>query len=298
MSAGRQQQAAWSPVTLQVDGRAVTLVDQRPVEDGPVDQGPVEQGQGEQRQGDPVLLVHGALSDYRYWSPQIDALAARHRIVAPSLRHHYPERWTPGAAYTVATHVADLFGLASALGLGPVHLLGHSRGAAVALRFALDHPNRIRSLVLVDPAVLADADPGRDAAQALANAGNEEGALASFIDATTGAGTWARLKAVRRQRASDNASTLLPQFAEPQPVFDPAELDRLAIPMLLIAGENSPGRYRRGAEWLASRLPTARTIVVAGASHGVTAERAATVNATLLDFWGEPVGAEPRRGPP
>ena len=41
-------------------------------------------------QGDPVVLIHGSLSDYRYWTLQMAALGARFRTIAPSLRHYHP----------------------------------------------------------------------------------------------------------------------------------------------------------------------------------------------------------------
>jgi pimeloyl-ACP methyl ester carboxylesterase len=48
----------------------------------------VEAGQGE-----PVVLVHGSLCDYRYWTLQMPAFSAAFRTISVSLRHYYPERW-------------------------------------------------------------------------------------------------------------------------------------------------------------------------------------------------------------
>ena len=42
-------------------------------------------------QGVPLVLVHGSLCDYRYWQGQFAALSARYHVVAPSLRHYFPE---------------------------------------------------------------------------------------------------------------------------------------------------------------------------------------------------------------
>src|SRR5713101_8760100 len=47
----------------------------------------------ERGDGPTVVLVHGALSDYRYWTPQISSLSSHFRLIAVSLRHYYPERW-------------------------------------------------------------------------------------------------------------------------------------------------------------------------------------------------------------
>ncbi|WP_139262818.1 alpha/beta fold hydrolase, partial [Pseudomonas aeruginosa] len=68
-------------------------------------------------EGTPVLLVHGSLCDYRYWQWQLRSLGNRHRLIVPSLRHYYPERWDgQGADFTSARHVADLLALVERLG--------------------------------------------------------------------------------------------------------------------------------------------------------------------------------------
>ena len=80
-------------------------------------------------QGPPLLCVHGSLCDFRVWSPVLGPLSRRHRVIAPSLRHFFPERWDGrGPGFTVAQHVADVVAFIEGLGAGPLHLMGHSRG--------------------------------------------------------------------------------------------------------------------------------------------------------------------------
>jgi len=70
--------------------------------------------------GAPMVLVHGTLSDYRYWGLQMAALGKVHRLIAVSLRHHYPERWDGvGSGDMAAEHIADLGAFIAALGAGP-----------------------------------------------------------------------------------------------------------------------------------------------------------------------------------
>src|SRR5882724_7850229 len=59
--------------------------------------------------GAPVVLVHGALSDYRIWNPVASELAKRFHVVTVSLRHHYPEKWDgKGNDYSYEQHAADV----------------------------------------------------------------------------------------------------------------------------------------------------------------------------------------------
>ncbi|WP_206035555.1 alpha/beta fold hydrolase [Roseomonas sp. HF4] len=78
--------------------------------------------------GKPLLMVHGTLGDQRSWAAQMAAFGAAHHAIAVSLRHCWPGEWTDGGDFTIARHTADVAGFITALGEGPVRLLGHSRG--------------------------------------------------------------------------------------------------------------------------------------------------------------------------
>ena len=70
-------------------------------------------------EGPPLVCVHGSLCDFRVWSCVLGPLSRRHRVVALSLRHFFPEHWDGvGSDYTMAQHVADVIGFIEALGEG------------------------------------------------------------------------------------------------------------------------------------------------------------------------------------
>jgi len=101
--------------------------------------------------GAPLVLVHGALVDYRYWSQQVPEFAKNHRVIAVSLRHYYPEKWDgKGEDFSIEQHAADVAALIKKLDLGKVHLLGHSRGGGVVVNVAKTHPKVIKTLILAD----------------------------------------------------------------------------------------------------------------------------------------------------
>jgi pimeloyl-ACP methyl ester carboxylesterase len=106
----------------------------------------------EQGSGEPLVLIHGSLNDYRYWAPQMAPLGARFRVIAPSLRHYWPEKWDgSGGRFKIDQHVADMAGFIAALDAGPVRLIGHSRGGHIAFRLAELHPGLLREVVLAEP---------------------------------------------------------------------------------------------------------------------------------------------------
>src|SRR5215813_4902876 len=87
--------------------------------------------------GLPLVCVHGSLNDFRIWGCVIGPLSKRHRLICVSLRHFFPDHWDgKGDTYTIAQHVDDLIAFIEKLGLGPVDLMGHSRGGHISFRAA------------------------------------------------------------------------------------------------------------------------------------------------------------------
>src|SRR5262245_55270778 len=81
----------------------------------------------EQGSGPTVLLVHGAVSDFRTFAPQMSSLASKFRVIAVSLRHYYPERWNgQGDDFSERQHADDLVAFVERHGTGPVYLVAHS----------------------------------------------------------------------------------------------------------------------------------------------------------------------------
>ena len=175
--------------------------------------------------GPPLVCVHGSMGDFRVWSPVLGPLSQHHRLIVGGLRHFFPEHWDGiGSDYTIAQHVADVIDFVQALGIGPVDLMGHSRGGRIALhgvsassrpellRRARCWPNRAAiSICRSHPDEPAGAgalvgDRGHDAAERIA-AGDIDGGLAIFADLV--GDSWPLVPATVRQTWRDNAGTLL-----------------------------------------------------------------------------------------
>ena len=101
--------------------------------------------------GLPMLLLHGSFASSRWWQPFFDILPDEIYAIAPDLRGCGGSSRS-GEGYEIHEQAEDVAAFVDALGLDDFDLVGHSSGGAIAIEYALTHPGRARSLILVDSA--------------------------------------------------------------------------------------------------------------------------------------------------
>jgi len=112
--------------------------------------------------GEPLVLLHGFGASTLLWEGVIPELARSRRVVAIDLNGFgWTERPSARDAYTLAGQERLVLGVADALGFERFDLAGHSYGGAISLFLASRHPERVRSLTLVDSAMPAYASQRR-----------------------------------------------------------------------------------------------------------------------------------------
>jgi pimeloyl-ACP methyl ester carboxylesterase len=265
-----------------------------------------------------LLFIHGSLCDYRYWKPQTDALAQHHRVIAPSLSHYYPRLPSAeGTPFSWIAHVEQITAFIERLtdsnaatttaplapAHAPLHLIGHSRGAAIAYQVALRDRSAISTLTLIDPAGPGEQDGSSEttespatrglrarAAKLIAQGAVDEG-LRLFVDSTSRPGFWDRSAEVFKNMARDNAATLNLQLKDPLPLYRQAEAHTLKLRTLMVTGERSPAVYKDNAIALARFIPNATESTIAGASHGMTWTHSQAFNRELVKFTDGTVNA-------
>lgn len=153
----------------------------------------VHEWPGKGRAPTTVVGIHGLTANHRCWAPMAEVLAPDFRLVAYDLRGR-GDSDKPGTGYSLAAHGRDLLALLDRLGLRRAVLMGHSLGAAIALRFAVDHPARVRRLVLIDGGLDVRAEVLDSLGPALARLGMEFPSLDAFLGRMRGlpmfAGRW------------------------------------------------------------------------------------------------------------
>jgi pimeloyl-ACP methyl ester carboxylesterase len=221
--------------------------------------------------GDPVLLLHGGFCSIETWQHQIDSLAARFEVHAPERPGHgrTPDRAGP---ITFAGMVDDTLAYLDSRGIESAHVIGFSDGAITGVLLAMDHPQRVRSLV----AISANLDPGAF----VDDEGSEDESGDDDLHGVREA--YDRLSPDGAAHG-DVVLEKLMQLWRSEPQIDPVALGRIAAPTLVLAGDGDSITTAH-TTLIARSIPGAQLCIVPGAGHMVTLERPELVSLLLRDF--------------
>lgn len=245
--------------------------------------------------GASVLFVHGSASDCRTWQGQEVEFGRHFRVLSYSRRFHWPNEKIPDDAdYSMSQQLDDLQGVIERLCDEPVHIVGHSYGALLALLLAERRPALVRSLVLVEPpaitlfvsgtptplelarllitrprtavALIAFGARGMAPATAAARQGNMNEAMRVFGTAVLGRAAYRALSSERLEQVRTNA--IRSEFLGSGMLrLDAARIRAVRTPTLLVEGQLSPPLFHLLADALADLLPRVQRLQVEAASH-------------------------------
>ena len=255
----------------------------------------------DQGTGAPVVFVHGAFSDLRFWEPQRQAVAQQYRFIALTQRYFGTTPWPDDGKYFAATtHATDLAAFLRQLNAGPVHLVGISYGGVVATLVVLEHPDLVRSLTVLEPglvSLLADvpeAKPEIDARRkafepigTAAKAGETVQAAKLLFDSVNnqGAGAFDKQPEAVRQMILDNARTVPLLIAAPAPpAVSCATLGGVKAPTLVASGERTRRYYALLSKAVVRCIPGSRLVTIPKATHPMSIQNPAAFNEALLQF--------------
>jgi pimeloyl-ACP methyl ester carboxylesterase len=266
--------------------------------------------------GEPVVFSHGIPTDYRAWSSQVEAFSKGYSTTAYSRRYAAPNQRSGDVTdSTVAANAADLGGLIEKLGIAPVHLVGHSYGGFVAACLTADHPDLVRTLVLVEPAIatLLVEDPNnsgqmlslliRSPSVALSARRFQSGSLAPSLKALDSGksakavqlnvdgiqnkvGAFSSMADNARKMMLDNAKTIA-ELRTKLPPFG-ASAGKISCRTLVVNGEESALWLRRIGELVARSVPDCEALTIAGSRHFPHMENPAEFNSAVIKFVSKP----------
>jgi pimeloyl-ACP methyl ester carboxylesterase len=246
--------------------------------------------------GEPLLLISPVLADGFVPLIAEPALADRYQLI------RYHKRGWVGSTHTpppvsVADHAADAAGLLDHLGVPSAHVAGHSSGAAVAAQLALDHPETVHTLTLLELSLFSVPSAEaffEQAAPALAvyGSGEPERALALFMSVVSGL-DWATCQTVLEAsvpgavaQSIKDVDTFfgieLPALTEW--TFTAEQAATIACPVLSVLGTDTQTLWVEVADFLRSSLPHVEDCVIDGAGHLLHIQRPEPVARGIAKF--------------
>jgi pimeloyl-ACP methyl ester carboxylesterase len=256
--------------------------------------------------GEAVLLIPpGPLADGFLPFLSEEALADRYRLIQYHRRGQVgSSQASPPVSY--AEQAADAAGLLSHLGVSQAHVVGHSTGANIALQLALDRPEVVQTLALLEPWLTASPSASAFFEQAgppmeAYGSGEKESAMAGLISLASGT-EWETSRAVIDDyvpgsvaQAIKDADTFcgvdLPALSAWE--FGSEDAAAVSQPVLSVLGADSGRFFVEGAALLRSWLPTVEDLTVEGAGHLLQIQRPGPVARGIAEFFGRhPLAAD------
>jgi pimeloyl-ACP methyl ester carboxylesterase len=231
-----------------------------------------------------ILLTHGYSASMRMWRPQAEALGGRYKLISWDMRGH-GETDSPAAPdqYSEAATVADMAAILDASGASDAVIGGLSLGGYMTLAFHYAHPQRCRALIL------CDTGPGYKN-PATRESWNETAERRAVAFETNGLDALGRSPEVSETRAAQRSAQGLANAARGMlKQFDSRIIESLpaiTVPVLVIVGENDQP-YLAGSDYMASRIPNARKVVIAGAGHASNIDQPQVFNEAVMRFLDE-----------
>ncbi len=233
-----------------------------------------------------VVCLHGSASSSRQWAGLTELLQSHVRVISPDLVGYTDSSsFKKGQRFSMDDEVANIMQQIETLTgkrNGPLHLVAHSYGGAVALQIALEYPERVASLSLYEPAqfraLLADGPDSREGEEIMAIRQQvrkwlrvpfgQSIAARVFIDYWSGKPVWQNLPAERQQRFAD----LMPKVAAEFESILYAKITaksvaEISVPVRLMCGSNTRASAARTSEVLSRLLRNVDYSVIDGVDH-------------------------------
>jgi pimeloyl-ACP methyl ester carboxylesterase len=241
--------------------------------------------------GEALILIHGLGDDHRAWRRTLPELMLHHRVVMYDLRGHGGTTAGRGDG-TLRQLGGDLVALMDSIGIDHAHIAGFSLGGTIAMRMAIDHPARVRGLVLV----ATSSRVGRAAAdwyqQRVDMVKRNDPELRATLDRDT-ADVYAESVSelpdgllIRRESTADprgygNACAAMAALnAAP---LDP-ELSRISAPTLIVASDLDRHCPPKAAEIIAAGIKGSRLEIIPEAGHPIPVEKPGELAGLMNSF--------------
>jgi pimeloyl-ACP methyl ester carboxylesterase len=238
-------------------------------------------------QGEPLLLIHGLGSSTRDWEDMIPYLSS-FQIITLDLRGH-GQTSKPKGPYTAKMFANDVVSLLKHLGIDSANILGISLGGGIAFQIAVDFPDYVKSLIVINSTAEAPVDSFKMKMEAFKR---------KFIVRLVGMKKMGEVLATRlfikpeqeelrakmiKRWAENNKKAYISSFGAILGWSVKKDLPNIKCPTLIIGSDEdySPSEVKRE---YTSLIPNAKFVEIEDARHAVTVEKPEDVSKAVMDF--------------
>jgi 3-oxoadipate enol-lactonase len=236
--------------------------------------------------GPPVILGHGFLMDHEMFAPQVAALRGQYRVITWDERGFGLTEFD-GQPFTYWDSAKDCLGLLDHLGIDKAVVGGMSQGGFLSMRAALQAPERVRALILLDTSTTLYTDETRAANQGMLDMWLAvgpvdelaQGVATIIIDDAAENPKW-----IAKWQARDKELITHPGHCLMNRDDITPRLGEIKCPALVIHGTEDTALTMEDAELMASLLPACEGVVKVGGAHAANLTNPVPVNAAILKF--------------
>lgn len=246
--------------------------------------------------GEVLVLIHAGFVDSRMWDGQWDAFTKHYRVLRFDMRGFGKS----GPATGPVSRRKDLYRLLQELGIEHAHILGCSMGGEAAIDFTLEHPEIVRSLIVVNGTPggfeMRGDPPSQllEMLQALEHGDLKrvsELQILLWVDGTfrqpEQVDPLVRQRAAEMNKITVENGTWAIADANPLNPLNPPAVGRpgeISVPALVMAGSLDNPEILRAADLLANEIKGAKKVVISDTAHVPNMEKPAEFNQIVLDF--------------
>jgi 3-oxoadipate enol-lactonase len=236
-----------------------------------------------------VVLSHSLGSSLDMWAPQRTVLEARHQVLRYDMRGHGHSD-APESVYSLEQLGEDVVGLLNALSISRVHFVGLSIGGMIGQVLALNHAERLRSLVLCDtsaylpPAALPIVQERIATARTRGLQGLVDGTLERWFTASYLKRNPPSVAVIRNQFLATSVAGYIGCSEAIGKLNFLERLPQITLPTLIMVGAEDPGTPVAASEAIHERIRGSKLTVLPSASHLSNIEQADQFNSHLLAF--------------
>lgn len=234
---------------------------------------------------EPLVFLHGACTSKNMWQQQRDVLGEDHEVICLDLPLHGEHRDVTGA-YTIESLANSVVQKLDSLGVTQCHISGHSLGGMVAQQIAVDHPERVKKLVLAESAFGTKNSIWERAQTAFALI------FLKLMSARAITNLTAKQYGSLNKNVRDYLAAEMGTFSHDEIMrimgaafgfAGRSQLENIKAPTLILVGQNNKQTHAQG-RIMAQSIPTATIEIIPDASHMLNMDNPEAFNQALSTF--------------